>query len=144
MISLSLNLVVTTTGSLSYIRHGHLRPRLLLPFIVTSIPMAYVGGAVHLSKPVFFWLLLSSLVFVALRIYVWPKTTLKTDLGTRGRLIVSLVAGSILGFVAGSVGIGGGIYLVPLILVLGLGTQKEAAACGAVFIWLNLLFGVIS
>ena len=52
--------------------------------------------------------------------------------------------GAILGFVAGSVGIGGGIYLVPLIIMFGLGSEKEAAATGATFIWFNSLAGVIA
>jgi len=59
-------------------------------------------------------------------------------------VVISLVAGSILGLVAGIVGIGGGIYLVPLIIILGLGTEKEAAACGAIFTWLNSFTGLVS
>jgi uncharacterized membrane protein YfcA len=55
-----------------------------------------------------------------------------------------MIAGSVLGLIAGIVGIGGGIYLVPLIIILGLGTEKEAAACGAIFIWLNSLSGLAS
>ena len=144
MISLTLNLLVTTTGSVNYLRHKHVRLNLLWPFILTSMPMAYVGGALQLPRQVFFWLLLVSLVFVAIRIYLLPSATLKLDLNPRGRLIVSLLAGSVLGFVAGTVGIGGGIYLVPLILILGLGTAKEAAAAGSVFIWLNSLVGMVS
>jgi len=57
---------------------------------------------------------------------------------------VSLIAGSILGLVAGVAGIGGGVYLVPLIIFLGLGTTKQAAACGVVFIWINSVFGLLS
>ena len=55
-----------------------------------------------------------------------------------------MLTGSILGLFAGIVGIGGGIYLVPLIIILGMGTEKQAAACGAIFIWLNSLFGLLS
>ena len=54
------------------------------------------------------------------------------------------MTGGILGFIAGAVGIGGGIYLVPLIIVLGLGTEKEAAATGAIFIWLNSCAGLVA
>jgi len=144
IISQALNVVVTTTGSANYFRHKHVRFSLLLPFVLTSMPMAYIGGALQLPKHVFFWLLLASLLFVAVRIYLWSNMTLKLDLSPRGRLAISLLAGSVFGFVAGTVGIGGGIYLVPLILVLGLGTAKEAAAAGSVFVWLNSLVGLIS
>jgi len=55
-----------------------------------------------------------------------------------------MIAGTALGFIAGVVGIGGGIYLVPLIIILGLGNEKQAASSGAIFIWLNSLTGMIS
>lgn len=144
IVSLTLNLFVSSIGSFNFIRHKHLNLKLLLPFIATSIPMAYVGGMLHLPKEIFFWILFISLLFVILRIYFWRSTSLHLNLDNSGKLIVSLFAGSILGFVAGTVGIGGGIYLVPLIIILGLGTQKEAAATGIVFIWLNSLSGLIS
>ncbi len=144
LITLSLNVVVTSIGSFNFIRYKHARFRLVLPFLVSSIPMAYLGGSLQVPKALFYWLLMISLVFVALRIYVWQDTSISLTLGRAGKVILSLVAGSVLGLVAGIVGIGGGIYLVPLIIILGLGTQKEAAACGAIFIWLNSLAGLAS
>lgn len=144
MLSLSLNLIVTTIGSINFARNRHARLGLILPFLVTSIPMAYVGGALKLPKEIFYWVLLVSLCLVAARIYFWQSVCLHLQLAGSTKLIISLLAGAVLGLVAGIAGIGGGIYLVPLIIILGLGTEKEAAACGAIFIWLNSLFGLIS
>lgn len=144
LISLSLNLFVTTVGSFNFIRNRHARIRLVLPFLISSIPMAYLGGSLKPSKEIFCRILLISLVFVAFRIYVWQNMSIKLNISQNGKIIVSLIAGSILGLVSGIVGIGGGIYLVPLIIILGLGTPKEAAACGAIFIWLNSCSGLIS
>ena len=144
MISLTLNLFVTSIGSFNFIRNRHARIKLILPFLISSIPMAYLGGALKLPKEVFYWILFISLVFVAARIYFWRTTTIKLNIDQKGKMIISLIAGSILGLIAGIVGIGGGIYLVPLIIILGLGNQKEAAACGTIFIWLNSLSGLIS
>ena len=144
LISLTLNLIVTTVGSVNFLRQGHGSLRLIAPFLVSSIPMAYLGGTLKLPIEIFQWLLLISLVFVAARIYLWKETGFQLDLTSRGKLILSLIAGGILGLLAGIVGIGGGIYLVPLIIVLGLGTAKEAAACGAIFIWLNSAAGLTS
>jgi uncharacterized membrane protein YfcA len=144
MVSLVLNLVVTTTGSYNFIRNRHARLALIAPFLVSSIPMAYLGGALQLSKTVFYWVLLASLVLVAVRIYGWKNTAFHLKTSRTGQIAISLLAGSCLGLVAGIAGIGGGIYLVPLIIILGLGTQKQAAACGAIFIWLNSLAGLIS
>jgi len=144
MISLSLNLLVTTIGSYNFVRNKHLKWRLITPFLVTSIPMSYLGGSLHVSKEFFYWVLLVSLCFVAARIYLWKVTKLPLNMSKQGKIIVSLVAGSVLGLVAGLAGIGGGIYLVPLIILLGLGNAKQAAACGVVFVWLNSLFGLLS
>lgn len=108
------------------------------------MPMAYLGGSIQLPKEIFYWALLITLVFVAVRIYFWQNTTIKFDIGKKGKLIISLFSGSILGLIAGIVGIGGGIYLIPLIIILGLGTEKEAATCGAVFVWLNSFSGLLS
>jgi len=106
--------------------------------------MAYIGGSLRLPKELFYWILLLSLAFVAIRIYFWKDTAIKLNINQKDKIIISLIAGSILGLIAGIVGIGGGIYLVPLIIILGLGTPKEAAACGAIFIWLNSCSGLIS
>ena len=144
MISLSLNVLVTSVGSFNFIRNKHGKLTLILPFLISSMPMAFIGGALQLPKEIFYFVLLLSLVFVAARIYFWEKTTVKLTLGQKGKIVVSLISGAVLGFVAGIVGIGGGIYLVPLIILLGLGTEKEAAACGAIFIWLNSITGLIS
>ena len=132
LVSLILNMLVTAIGSINFIRHKHARWNLILPFLVTSIPMAYLGGALQLAKDTFYLVLLISLCFVAARIYLWQELRLQIELSPRNKLLVSLLAGSILGLIAGIAGIGGGIYLVPLIIVLGLGTVKEAAASGVI------------
>lgn len=144
MISLSLNLVVSSVGSYQFLRRGHGNLKLILPFLISSMPMAYIGGALQLPREIFQWLLFGSLLFALARIYLWNQLSLQLDLKPRSKLFISLLAGSLLGLIAGIVGIGGGIYLVPLILILGLGTTKQAAACGAIFVWMNSLTGLIS
>jgi len=144
MISLSLNLVVTSIGSVQFIRQGHGRLKLILPFLITSVPMSYLGGALQLPKAVFYWLLFVSLLFVAARIYLWQETAFKLQLNQRQMFLAALLSGSLLGLVSGIVGIGGGIYLVPLIIIFGLGSGKEAAAAGAVFTFINSLAGLVS
>ena len=144
LISLTLNLFVTTVSSFNYIRRRHARWNLILPFVLSSMPAAYLGGSLELPKDQFYWVLLASLVFVALRIYVWDNLSMKIDLGEHAQLVTSIISGAVLGLIAGIVGIGGGIYLVPLIILLGLGTEKEAAACGAIFIWMTSCSGLIA
>jgi uncharacterized membrane protein YfcA len=141
MVSLTLNVLVTTIGSIVFLSQKHARLRLIAPFLISSIPLAYVGGMLHLPKMLFYMLLLVSLAFAALRIY-FPKEAKPLKLDERGKFLLALGCGAVLGLIAGIVGIGGGVYLVPLILILGLGTAKEAAACGAFFIWANSVAGL--
>jgi len=141
-ITLILNLFVTSVGSFNFIRKKHARPTLILPFFVGSIPLSYLGGSLKLPREIFYWILLISLIFVAIRIYILENTAMSVCIGQPQKIILSFIAGCVLGFVAGTVGIGGGIYLVPLIIIFGLGTPKEAAACGVVFVWANSLSGL--
>ena len=141
MISLTLNLFVTTVGSLVFLKHKHSKLKLIAPFLVSSIPMAYLGGALQVPREMFYFLLFFSLLFAAWRIY-FPADTRPLQLTPRGKILLSLAAGGLLGLIAGIVGIGGGVYLVPLIILLGLGSAREAAACGAVFIWVNSVAGL--
>lgn len=143
-VSLTLNCLVTLMASINYIRQGHARPKLIAAFVITSVPMAYLGGSLDVEQRFFHSLLLIMLVLVAARIYFWRKPALKQRFEGHSKILVSLLVGAILGFVSGIVGIGGGIFLVPLIIILGLGDQKEAAAAGAIFIFLNSIAGLVA
>lgn len=143
MISLTLNLVVTTLGSLLFFHNRHARFSLVIPFLVSSIPMAYLGGSLHVPKEVFYIVLFVSLIFAAWRIY-FPSDASPLSIGPLARVTLCLVAGGVLGLVAGIVGIGGGVYLVPLIIIFGMGSAREAAACGSIFIWVNSMSALIA
>jgi len=143
MVSLTLNILVTTFGSIVFLLKGHARLRLIAPFLLSSIPMAYLGGMLQLPKMYFYLLLLVSLSFAAARIY-FPGTAKPLSLNQKEKLILAIISGAMLGLIAGITGIGGGVYLVPLIILLGLGNAKEAAACGAFFIWVNSVSGLLA
>ena len=142
--SLTLNLFVTFIGMMNFWRNGYGRINLIVPFLVTSIPMAYLGGLLALPKILFQIILLITLIFVIIRIYVSDHLQLSIQISGIPKWIFIFGLGGVLGFIAGTVGIGGGIYLVPLIIMFGLGSEKEAAAAGAMFIWVNSLVGVIA
>lgn len=143
-LSLLLNLLVTTVSCFNFIRRGHLRLELITPFLVLSLPMAWLGGTLQLPETAFRLLMALSLLVVLLRIYALSESAVRLHLTRPQVILVALVMGAILGFLAGVIGIGGGIFLIPAILVLGLGTMKQAAACGVVFVWLNSLAGLVS
>ncbi|MEE8335281.1 MAG: sulfite exporter TauE/SafE family protein [Candidatus Neomarinimicrobiota bacterium] len=141
-ISLALNLIVTLIGSFHFIRKGHFRLNLILPFLITSIPFSYMAGTLNLPKNIFYSLLLVTLIFIAVRIYILSNMKITYTLRGYRKWIFSIGLGAILGFIAGAVGIGGGIYLVPLIIIFRLGSEKEAAASGTIFIFLNSIAGL--
>lgn len=143
-ISLTLNIIVTTGATYQFFRNGHLRWRILLPLLLTSVPAAWIGGRLQLPETTFQILLLLTLIAVAGRIYLWKDPRLKLPSSTTFRVGASLFIGAVLGFVAGAVGIGGGIYLVPVLIMTGVGTTREAAATGAAFILFNSVTGVMA
>lgn len=144
ILSLSLNLVVTSAGSFNFIRNRHARWQIVLPFLMGSMPMAYVGGALNLPAQGFYWVLLVSLALVLVRLFIPGTPPVRRNTPDTVKFIIAMCLGGALGLIAGIVGIGGGVYLVPLIIVLGLGTEKQAAASGAIFVWLNSVVGLVS
>jgi len=142
--SLTMNLIVTFVGMVHFWKNGHGRLNLILPFLVTSIPMAYFAGSIAMPELIFKLILLATLILVLVRIYLINDLKIGIQLTGIKKWIFIFSLGGILGFIAGAVGIGGGIYLVPLIIMFGLGTEKEAAAAGSMFIWVISLVGVIS
>jgi len=143
-ISLTLNLLVSSIAFINYSRRNLVRIRLVFPYCVASIPMAYIGGTLTVSKVFFQLVLISTLLFVVARIYWFDRLAFDLKPGKTQKICIALVSGSVLGLVAGIVGIGGGILLVPLIIILRVGSEKEAAACGIVFVLVNSLSGLIA
>ncbi len=141
--SLSLNLGVTFIGMINFWKAGYGRINLVAPFLITSIPMSYLAGSIQLPELIFQIILTLTLVLVVSRIYFFDKLAITYNLSSIEKWLVTIFLGSLLGFIAGAVGIGGGIYLVPLIIMFGLGSTKEASAAGAVFIWFNSFAGLL-
>ena len=141
-VSLTLNLLVTFFGMVNFWRFGYVRYSLVIPFILTSVPLAYFAGSIKLNESIFEFILLLSLIAIATRIYILNDLVLSIQLTKIQKWSLIIFIGSSLGFVAGAIGIGGGIYLIPLIIMLGLGTEKEAAAAGSIFVWSNSLAGL--
>lgn len=142
-IALSLNILVSSIGTWNYARAGHFSLPLLLPFVIASIPAAFLGGFITISPRAFAALLGATLFLAAIRLlglghkieptwtreprYIWP---------------LGLALGFALGFFAGLIGVGGGIFLSPLLLFLRWSDAKRTAAVSAAFILLNSVSGL--
>jgi len=138
--ALALNLVVSLLGTLLFFRAGHFAWRLFWPFAVVSIPFAFVGGSVDVSPSVFRLLIAAALVFAVVRL------TLRVREGTELRsppVWAIVLGGASIGLVSGLIGVGGGIFLTPLLLVSGWADVKTAAAVSAPFIFVNSAAGLL-
>ncbi len=137
--ALILNLFVSSIAFISFYRAGHFRLRLLWPFVITSIPMAFLGATLELPPELYKKILGVCLFIAALRIVI--RTGDDGEL-KRISIPIALVAGAMIGFFSGMIGIGGGIILSPLLLLTRWGRMKETAAVSAAFIFLNSLAGL--
>ncbi len=140
---LVLNLVAAGIAFLMFSQAGHLRWRLLLPFVATSVPMAYFGGRLPLSGRTQSIVLGVSLLLAAFRFLLFQKPP-RWNVPRAGPVFVvgAPLAGSLLGFLAGATGIGGGIFLSPALLVLGWADVRETGNVSSAFILLNSLAGL--
>jgi uncharacterized membrane protein YfcA len=135
-VALTCNLIVATTSFYHYARAGHFRFQKVLPFIILSIPMAYLGGSLPISKQLFSLLLGLSLLFVAFRMFLADEIQTSVPSPKRHWLF-GVSAGGAIGFLSGLLGIGGGIFLSPLLLLIRWANAKEAAAAASFFIIVN-------
>jgi uncharacterized membrane protein YfcA len=139
--ALSLNLFVSAISFYAYYRGGHFRLKLLLPFIIGSIPMAFVGARINIDPTLFKYILGVFLIFAVIRMLYKPKES-QTEI-IPFYWILAILFGAFLGFFSGLIGIGGGIILSPMILLLGWANVKETAAISAIFIFLNSASGIL-
>jgi uncharacterized membrane protein YfcA len=140
--ALVCNLLVSAGGVWHFSRAGHFDWRRLLPFMVLSVPMAFLGGRVQVSQHVFVLLLGCSLLVAGTRLLLPSPQQRHRSLSIRIAWLAGVPIGAGLGFLAGVVGIGGGVFLAPLLLITGWATPKQAAAAAAVFILLNSSAGL--
>lgn len=139
--ALLLNLMVSGTAFISFYRGGFFRWKLLIPFVVTSVPAAYFGARLNVD-PQFYKLVLGvCLLLAAGRIFYTGKRQHSFELA-RINWILALLTGSVIGIISGMIGIGGGVILSPLLIVLGWADLRQSAAVSAAFIWLNSASGL--
>lgn len=140
--ALGLNLLVSATAFVSYRRAGHFTARLLWPFLLTSIPFAFLGGLVPVSTRVYLIILAAALVSAAYRLLVVVPPPAEESFLRAPSLAMALPVGAAIGFVSGVIGVGGGIFLSPLIILLKWADARRTAAVSAAFIWVNSAAGL--
>jgi uncharacterized membrane protein YfcA len=138
--ALVLNIAVALITTVRVSRAGNFSWPLSWPFLVTSVPLAFIGGRIMLPGPAYRVLVGLILLFAAYRLFGYndrEKPPVTPD------LLTALVAGAELGFISGLTGVGGGIFLGPLLLVMGWANVKATAGTSSAFILLNSLAGLL-
>ncbi len=145
-IVLTLNVLVASISFLNYRRPGAFSFRRLLPFVATSIPASYLGGLWKVSDVTFQLILGIALLCAAWRLVLHRRVAGPNETHRRFANVslwaIGLPVGFILGLFSGMIGIGGGVFLSPILLFLGITDIKGSAAMASAFIVLNSLAGL--
>lgn len=143
-IALACNLIVVTGGVWQYRRSGDLNLMFAFPFIALSIPMAWFGGTVPIARETFVMFLGLSLLAAGLAMWFQPPESRASPPGSPlVNWFVGLPVGAVIGFLAGMVGIGGGVFLAPCLHLLRLADPKRIAATSSFFIMVNSIAGLL-
>ncbi|MBU1421629.1 MAG: sulfite exporter TauE/SafE family protein [Bacteroidetes bacterium] len=142
---LVLNIIVAVGGFINYYRAKHFNYKLLLPFIIGSIPGAFFGGLIKVPQDVFIIILGGVLLLASFRLLLVKNQLESRWEKVRDRIfLIGIPVGFLLGILAGITGIGGGIFLSPLLLLMGWADVKKTAAVSSAFIVLNSLSGLFA
>jgi len=143
-IALLCNIVVVSGSCVNYIRAGNLNFKLLSPYLITSIPFSYIGGSLQIEKQIFEILLFLILTLAGILLLINFKSYDSTNLSYRKiPSYISFLIGGVLGFISGVVGIGGGIFLSPILFLLRASKPKYIVTAASLFILINSIFGII-
>ena len=144
LIALSCNIVVVTGNCFNYIRAGNLNLKLLIPYLIGSIPLTYIGGSLPIEKKLFEILLFLVLATAGTSLlFNFKSYNDKEESYRKIPTPISIIIGGILGFASGIVGIGGGIFLSPILFLMRAGKAKHIITTASLFILINSISGII-
>ena len=138
--ALVLNLFVASIAFIQFYRAGNFDWKVFLPFAAASVPMAYLGGMIQLPTTVYKIILGVTLMLAAIRLAINLKAEREP---VAPKVWVCLIIGAVLGLVSGLVGVGGGIFLTPILLLMNWAETKKAAGISALFILVNSVAGLL-
>lgn len=138
--ALIMNVFVSLVSFLHYYKQGHFKWKLFYPFIITSIPLSFIGAWVTVDSIYYKMVLGALLLFPVARLFGWMEKD--HDVTRPIQMPWALLLGASIGFLSGMIGIGGGIILSPVLLLLHWANLKETAAVSAPFIFINSLSGL--
>ena len=144
VLALLCNIIVVSGNCFNYVKAGNLNLNLLVPYLIGSIPLAFIGGSLVIEKQLFgillFLILTTAGVFLLLNFKSYDD---KEESYKKIPILISILIGGVLGFISGLVGIGGGIFLSPILFLLRAGKPKHIVTTASLFILINSLSGVV-
>lgn len=141
-IALALNIVVSSIAAYKFWRAGHFRWRLFWPFAAVSIPFAYLGGAITLPGNLYKIVVGVVLVYAAWQLWRSGRAGEEMKAVREPAVPLAMAIGAAMGLLSGLTGVGGGIFLSPLLLMLGWAGTKQTSAVAAPFILVNSVAGL--
>ena len=143
VIALFCNIIVVSGNCFNYIKSGNINFKLLAPYLISSIPLAFIGGTLSISKS-FFEILLFVVLIIAgfLLLFNFKSFDDSNQVHRKIPKIITLFIGGSIGFISGIVGIGGGIFLSPILLLIRAGKVKHIATAASLFILINSIAGI--
>ena len=138
--ALILNVFVASIATFQFYRRGYFDWKVFAPFAVASVPMAFVGGMITLPTQIYRPLLGLVLLLAAIRL-AWNFTSEKAIV--KPSIWLALIIGAVIGLLSGLVGVGGGIFLTPVLLLTNWTETKKAAGISAMFILVNSIAGLV-
>ena len=143
IIALICNIIVVTGNSINFLRTKNINLNLLTPYLIGSVPFAFFGASISIDKNLFEILLFLILLIAGIFLLLESKSFNKDQVTIRYiPKIISIIIGAIIGFISGLVGIGGGIFLSPILFLLRAGYPRHITSTASLFILINSLFGV--
>ena len=143
VIALFCNIIVVSGSCINYIKAGNINLKILAPFLISSVPLAFIGGSLSINKEIFEILLFVVLTLAgALLLVKFKSFDQKIEVYKKIPKMLSLLTGASIGFVSGVVGIGGGIFLSPILLLIRADKVKNIATAASLFILINSLSGL--
>ena len=144
LIALSCNIIVVSGNCFNYIRAGNLNLKLLIPYLIGSIPLAFIGGSLPIEKRFFEILLFLVLATAGILLLLNFRSYDDKEESYRNvPIIISILIGGVLGFISGVVGIGGGIFLSPILFLIRAGKPKHIVTTASLFILINSFSGIM-
>ena len=144
VIALSCNIIVVSGNCFNYIKAGNLNLKLLLPYFIGSIPLAYIGGSLSVEKEIFEILLFLVLLIVgSLLLFNFKSYDVVNQSYRKIPKVISVLIGGIIGFISGVVGIGGGVFLSPILFLLKIAKPKHIITGASLFILINSISGIM-